>query len=63
MADNNFERMIKLGEWLQDYLKPDAHKWELLELFQEGAKLIGVDEKISPDCELALYLDGKQIPD
>lgn len=58
MANKDFERMIKLGEWLEEYLKPEIPEWKLLKLFQEGAYLIGVNEKVSPECEISLFLMG-----
>jgi len=61
MANKDFERMIKLGEWLEEYLTPDIPNWKLLEIFQAGAKLIGVKEKFSPDCRIALCLEDKLV--
>jgi len=59
MANKDFERMIKLGEWLEEYLTPDIHNLKLFKLFQRGPKLIDVNEKISPTCEISLYLIKK----
>jgi len=58
MPSNDFNRMIALGEWLEKYLTPDIPTWKLLKLFQEGAYLIGVNEKISPTCEMSLFFSG-----
>lgn len=55
MQSKDFDRMIKLGEWLEEYLAPNIPTWKLLKLFQAGAYLIGVNEKISPTCEMSLF--------
>lgn len=42
MANKDFERMIKLGEWLEKCLTPDVKPWQVNNLFNEGLQLIGI---------------------
>ena len=49
MANKDFERMIKLGEWLERCLNPNIKPWEINDLFNEGLKLIGIrHQRIQP---------------
>lgn len=56
MGKSDIKRMIELGEWLEEYLKADIQEWEIVDLFQKGASILGVKEKISQECELVYFL-------
>ncbi len=49
MANKEFEKMIKLGEWLEKCLSPNIDHKKVNRIFNKGLKLCGVShQKISP---------------
>ncbi len=43
MGKPDFDRMIKLGEWLEKFLNPDIKIWDFRKLFQDSLQIIKAD--------------------
>ncbi len=49
MANKDFERMIKLGEWIENYLDPNITIWGYQNLAKKAVKILNIDYVVNDD--------------